>query len=425
MKLIKNITGNTLFRLSSLNSVSILVRVAGGLLASKMIALFIGPAGMALTGNLRNFLTLVDSVSTLGLQNGIIKYTAEHEKDRQKLNSTLATISIAVLAAILFISMVLFMLAGYISNWVFTSEQDYAWIFRVLALALPLYTANLVFMAVLNGLGNYKQVIWLNIWGNIIGVLLSAVLIWQLHISGALLGLILYPALLFFFSVYYMHKRFPGFTFFRRSYFDVVLLRNLLSYSLMSLVTVVLSTVIFIAIRNQLSNSYSAAEAGYWEAINRLSSFYLMFATTMLSLYFLPKLSVAGTNADTRNVFFSYFKIMLPAFATGLLIIFILKAFIIKLLFSVSFLPMEKLFLWQLAGDFFKVASLILGYEFFAKKLTKAYIVTEIISFCVLYISSHFFIQQYGSEGAVMAHALTYYVYFIMLAVYFKKKIFK
>jgi PST family polysaccharide transporter len=86
-------------------------------------------------------------------------------------------------------------------------------------------------------------------------------------------------------------------------------------------------------------------------------------------------------------------------------------------------MPMADLFAWQLTGDFLKVGSLILGYEFFAKKLTKAFLVTEFISFTILYISSTYFMEVYGVQGAVMAHAFTYFVYWIVLLVYFRKKI--
>lgn len=424
MNFVKNILKTQLFRISSLNSLSIMVRIAGGLLASKMIALFIGPAGMALTGNLRNFLTSVDAFTTLGLQNGIIKYTAESESDAVKLQRTLATVCISTLVAILLCGVVLFLPAPYWSSLIFNGNEQFHWVFRLLALVLPLYTGSLVFVAILNGLGNYKQVIYLNIWGNAFGVLMSAVFIWQYSLYGAFLGIVLSPVVLFFISVIYLWKRFPGLKFCNPAYFDISMLRGLLSYSLMSLVTAVLGPIIYISIRTQIVNRVSITEAGYWEALNRIAVFYMMFASTLLTVYFLPKLSVAKANADTNTIFKSYYKSVVPLYLIGLLTIYALRFFIIRLLFSPEFLPMENLFAWQLLGDLFKVCSLILGFEFFAKKMTRAFIITEVISFVVLYFSSNLLIVWYGSEGAVMAHAFTYFVYSIMLAVFFRKKLF-
>ncbi|WP_051200111.1 O-antigen translocase [Flavobacterium subsaxonicum] len=422
MGFIKNILKSPLFRLSSLNSLSLLVRVAGGLLGSKMIALFIGPSGMAVTGNLRNLLTSVDAFSTFGMQNGIIKYTAENSTAKEQLNRILATTFLSIFIAIAVLMLIFILPATYWSAYILGSTQ-YAWVFRVLGITLPMYTGNLIFLAVLNGLGNYKQVIYLNIYGNIVGVLSTALLIWQMGLSGALLGLTVYPSILFFFSAYHMQRLFPGFTFLRKKYFDKTIFNGLLSYSFMSLVTAVLGPVIYIAIRNMITGGYSANEAGYWDAVGRIANFYLMFATTMLTVYFLPKLSKAHTNAETKAVFKSYYKLILPVFGAGLLLVYVLREFIIRVLFAKNFLPMENLFVWQLCGDFFKVCSLILGYEFFAKKMTKAFIFTEVFSFALLYISSYFLVDYFGAEGAVMAHAITYFFYFLVLAFYFRKKL--
>jgi PST family polysaccharide transporter len=104
--------------------------------------------------------------------------------------------------------------------------------------------------------------------------------------------------------------------------------------------------------------------------------------------------------------------------------IYFLREIIIRILLTKEFLPMENLFIWQLLGDVLKVCSLILGYQFFAKKMTKAFIITEIMSFGVLYVSSFYFIGLYGSVGAVMAHALTYGIYLVVLAAYFRRQLF-
>jgi PST family polysaccharide transporter len=387
-----------------------------------MLALFIGPAGMAVTGNFRNMLTPLEVFSTLGMQNGITKYTAD-TKGTNKLYNILATSFIVIAAAVLVLMVLLLCTAAYWSLEIFNTTQ-YIWIIMVLAITLPLYAGNLVFIAILNGLGNFKQVIYLNMLGNVIGVLSTAVMIWQFGLGGALLSLAIYPSILFFFSIYHVYREFNGFAFVKRKYFDVTILKGLLSYSFMSVVTAILGPAIYIGIRNMIIDNYSIAQAGYYEGVNRIASFYLMFAATMLTVYFLPKLTTSVTKGETRRVFYSYYKSVVPLFAIGLFTIYVLRVFIIKLLFAKNFLPMENLFLWQLTGDFFKVCALILGFEFFAKKMTKAYILVEVLSFIVLYVSSHLLISGFGAEGAVMAYAITYFIDLLVLTFYFRKVLF-
>jgi PST family polysaccharide transporter len=424
LKAIKNITGSQLFQVSSLNAISVLVRAAGGLLASKVTAVFIGPGGMALTENLRNFLTSLETFSTLGLQNGIIKYVAENEKEEDKLYRILSTAFLSILAVIIMISIVLFLFAEYWSDLIITKEEDFSWAFRLLALSLPWYIGNVMFTSVLNGLGRFRQIMYINIWGNIIGVLVSALLIWKMQLDGAFIALILYPAGLFIFTFLLIKKSFKINMLFKKDYFDSSIVRQLFSFSLMSLVTAVLSPLVVLSVRNMLISIAGKNEAGYWVGLGRISFFYFMFATTLLTVYYLPKLSVAKTNAETRAIFLSYYKMILPLFALGFTVLYFIKGFVIRLLFTSEFLPMDNLFFYQLLGDFFKVGAMILGYQLIAKKHTTAFIVTEIMSFAILYVSSHIFIAQYGAEGAVMAHALTYFVYTAVLVIYFRKILF-
>lgn len=399
-----------------------MVRIAGGLVASKIIALFLGPGGVAVIGNFRNFLTSLEVFSTLGFQHGIIKYVAENEKNEPALQKIIATVFISIILVVLGLSVLLFFLSGFLNQIIF-GDGSYEWVFKVVAFSLPWYAGSFIFMAIINGLGKYKNVITINIWGNVIGVVLSAVLIWKLNLTGAFLGLIITPAVLFIFSFYLLQKQFPGFGFLKWENFEMPVLRGLLSYSFMSLVTALLTPVIYISIRNSITSVYGLDEAGYWENMNRLSVFYLMFITSMLSVYFLPKLSMAKSGAETQSIFRSYYKGILPLFVIGAFVVYFLREFIVRTLFSVEFLPMTDLFFWQLLGDFFKVCSLILGYEFLAKKNTKAFVITEVLSVSLLYISSRYLVESYGSKGAVIAQAVTFMVYFSILAAYFRKKL--
>jgi PST family polysaccharide transporter len=74
-----------------------------------------------------------------------------------------------------------------------------------------------------------------------------------------------------------------------------------------------------------------------------------------------------------------------------------------------------------LVGDFLKATSWILGLQFFAKKMTKAFIATEILSLTILYISSVYFIGIFKIEGVIIAHAFTYGIYLLVLVIYFRK----
>ena len=424
MEFIKKITQTQLFKISSLNSLSVILKIGIGLITSKLLAVFVGPGGMALVGNLRNFLTSLESISTLGFQNGIIKYTAENEKNENQLKRIIATVFICLLCIAIILSCVLYFFAAFWNKEIFGNNFDYAIVFKVLALALPWYAISVFMLSVINGLGQFKKVIWINIIGNAIGLLVSIIMVLQYKTLGALLSLVISPALLFFVTFYFINKEINFFKTIRLHQFDFQIIKNLSSYSLMALVSSVLGPLVFLVIRKNIIETVGLEQAGFWETIIRISSYYMLFVTTILSVYFLPKLAVTKNNLETKKVFWSFYQTILPLFIAGLVVVYFLRFFIVNLLFTNAFLPVTTLFFWQLTGDVLKVASLILGYQFFAKKLTTAFIISELFSLAVLYFSSLYFINEFGIQGIVMAQAFDNFVYLLVLMVYFRKSLF-
>lgn len=424
MKLLKILLRTPLFKVTSLNSVSVVLKILIGLTTSKVIAIFVGPSGLALVGNLRNFLTSIENIATLGFQNGIVKYVVDHKNDNQELKKIISTVFLTLLISVFILSGILFLFAVYWNNFIFGKNYEYTTIFKVLALVLPWYTVSIFLISLINGLGKFNSVIKINIIGNIIGLFFSIIIIWQFKTFGALLSIIIPPSLLFFVAFYFINKEIPFVKTISSSYFDFRIIKNLSSYSLMALVSAVLGPLVFLAIRNNIIATLGIEEAGFWEAMTRISSYYLMFISTILTVYFLPKLAFATSIKATKNVIWSYYKTILPVFIFGLIIIYFLRFFIVKLLFTPIFLPVAGLFFWQLIGDVFKAGSIILGYQFYAKKLTIPFIISEVASLLLLYFFSNYFILLFGIEGVAMAYALNYFIYFLGLVVYFRKNLF-
>lgn len=424
MDFFKKIVKTNLFKITSLNSLSVIIRIGIGLITSKLLAVFVGPGGMALVGNLRNFSSSLESISNLGFQNGIVKYVAENKQNKEHLQKIFSTVFISLLAVAIVLSSILYFFAAYWNKEIFGNNFEYDIIFKATALALPWFSISIFLLSVINGLGKFKEVIWINIIGNAIGLLVSISLILQYRTLGALLSIVISPALLFFVTFYFITKEFNFFRTIHLNFFDFQVIKNLSSYSLMALVSTVLGPLVFLAIRKNVIHVVGLEQAGFWETMTRISTYYLMFVTTILTVYFLPKLAIAKTNNETRKVFWDYYKTILPVFIVVLIVIYFLRFFIVKMLFTNEFLPVTNLFFWQLLGDVLKVASLILGYQFFAKKLTAAFIISELVSLAVLYFLSIYLIKIFEIQGIVIAQALDNFIYLFVLCIYFRKSLF-
>lgn len=424
MSLFTTIKRTPLFKVASLNSVSVILKIAIGVITSKVLAVFIGPSGLALTGNLKNFLTSVESIATLGFQNGIVKYVVDAKNDAVALKKILSTVFLSLLVVSIILSAFLFGFSHYLTLNVFGSNYNYSIVFKILALILPWYASTTYLIVILNGLGKFKKVIYVNILGNLTGLLFCIGAVYYYKTFGALLSIIVPPALLFFVAFYHVNKEISFFGNISRASFDWQVLKNLSSYSLMALVSSVFGSLVFLAIRNNIIEVLGIDSAGYWEAMTRISNYYLMFISTILTVYFFPKLAFSSSKKAVQNVVKSYYLSVVPIYIFGVIVLFFLRNFFIKLFFTKDFLPVSDLFFWQLLGDTFKVASLILGYQFYAKKLTVAFICTELFSLFLMFSFSHYFIISYGIVGVVMAHTLTYFIYLIVLLLYFRKSLF-
>lgn len=420
----KKITQNQLFKVTSLSSFSILVRLITGFLSSKVIAYFVGPTGMALMGNLRSFISTLENIGILGLQNGIVQSCAKNHNNKEQLNQWITSLFWFFFLLAFSLSVLVFLGNGYFGKQIFGSASEYHFILNFIAFTIPFQVLNLFFVAILNGFSEYKKVTAISIYSYILGLFISFFLIWRYGINGALISISLLSVFQFFYSGYYFGQHFSFQFILQNAKINLRSIKHLLPLGLMTLFSAVIGPILFIFIRNLISKEESLVAAGYYEAIQSISGFYMMFISTLITFYFLPELSKADSLDKERKFIMTFYKGIIPVFGVGLIIIYFLRNFIIQVLLTKEFELVSELFLWQLVGDFLRSLSLILAILFYAKKMMKGYFITEIISFVTLFFSSYMLIPLHGSGGAVAAYAITYGVYLILLIIYFRNLLF-
>lgn len=420
MSEIKKIIQQPLFKITSLNSVHILLKLIFGFITSKALALFVGANGMAYVGNFRAFLNVLENFSLLGIQNAVVKYVSEFQNDRSKLKSVLATFGLLLLTSSIAISLFLILGADYLSKQIFNHSEIYSFVFYSIAVVFPLYVFSTFCISVVNGFQEYKNVIYIQIISSAIALIFSVFFIYYYSTIGALVSLIFAPIFVFFVSLFYLKKHIRFRDVLSIEFFDFKVVKNLSEYVLMALVSGVIGSFVLLEIRTDIVAITGLQQAGIYEGLQRISSYYLLFVSSIMAIYFYPKL--AEMNSNSKEIVLHYLKTIIPLFTIGLVIIYFLRKLIIQVLFSSEFESMESLFLWQLIGDVLKATSLIFGTLLIAKKQTKVFIITEIISLCIMYFSSNWMLHTIGINGIVMAHTVTYFMYlFVMVFIFFKK----
>jgi O-antigen/teichoic acid export membrane protein len=413
-----------LVKTSFFSAIITLIRLASGFIANKVVAIYTGPGGVALIGAFTNFIALALTFANGAINNGVIKYTSEYEGNEVQQKLLVSTsFKISIYCSIIF-GPILIIFAPIFSTWILTNNI-YTNAIRVLGISIVLYSLNSLLISILNGRHQIKTYTLVNTIGSIVGLLFTIFLVYFFKVDGALYALVLSQSIVFFVTLLLIVKS-PWFSW---SYFtqpfNKVLAKKLGGFSLMAIVTAILVPVSQILLRNLLIDKVGIDGAGYWQGMMKVSDGYLLLIVTTLSTYYLPKLSSLKTNKELRNEIFKGYKIILPVVLFGCAAIYYLRYWLIKVLYTPSFSPMEALFFWQLVGDFFKMAAWILSYLMLAKAMVKIFIFTEVL-FTVLYVVFGFiFVHQFKLVGITFAFALNYLLYFLTMLYIFRKLIFR
>lgn len=412
-----------LLKVANLNTITLGVKIVAGLLTSKFIAIFIGPEGLALIGNISNFLKSIQSFSALGFYNGVVKYISKFKENTNKLSEVLSTSFYIGFISTISMAFLTYYYAEPINGFLFGS-LNYTYAVKILAFILPFYCINAFCFAIMNGFKKYKFLLIISIIGQVAGLLITLLLIWQDRIDGALVAIAITPGIIFLITLVGILFRRNLVSFIKITNISYHILSKLGPYSIMALTSAVALPLVMILIRNYITSQVGLEEAGYWEAVNRISNYYLMFVNSLIALYLVPKL----TNIDTKKLFrkevLSFYKSLLPYLCGLLLVMYLLRRYVILLVFSKDFLPAQDLFLWQFLGDIVRVLAMVIAYQFLAKKMFSHFIILEIFLFITLYFSSIYLIDVFGLEGAVIGHFVTHLLHFAIVILIFGSSLF-
>lgn len=402
---------------------STVVKMLTGFISIKVIASIIGPGGIALIGQLGNFSTILLTIASGGINNGVTKHVAEHQGLPGKVGTIITSaLKITMLFSVL-ASVFLIFGAKFLSTAILKSEK-FAFIFWIFGGTIILYALNNLILSVINGHREFRKYISINIITSITGMVFTILLVLAWNVRGALIAFVSYQSVIFFVTLAMVRKSHWFRTDVLREKIDRTVVKALLKFSLMTFVSAMMVPTAQLVIRGILSRDLSLSHAGIWEGMNRISGIYLMVITTSLSVYYLPKLSGSKSHAETRETILTLLKFVMPIMIIALAGIYLLRDLVIRVLFTGEFTLMRDLFIYQLTGDIFKIATWAIAYQMWAKGLTLLFISTEIIFNVTLVLLSVFCINRYLLEGASMAYMLNYILCFVTMVFIFRKQLF-
>ncbi|WP_180050480.1 O-antigen translocase [Acinetobacter sp. YH12105] len=411
-----------LLKTSVLNGVAVLIKTITLFVLNKILAVYLGPTGYAALGQFQNFIQMVTTFAGSAINTAVIKYTAEYHEDESKQRAIWKTAGSIVFVFSLMFAFLILIFQRQLSLYIFHT-LEYQTVFVWFAVFLLFFNFNTLFLAILNGKKEILKLVLANIAGSLFALIVTSILAIKLHLYGALIALSIYQSIAFIVTLFLCYRAdwFKFSSLFGK--IDLEITKKLSSFIWMALVSAICVPLSQILIRAYLSQEFGLAYAGYWEAMIRLSTVYLMLVTTTLGVYYLPRLSELKMIDEIKKEVYLGYKFLFPLAVAGGVVIFVLRDWIIKVLFSPSFAPMQSLFFWQMMGDALKIGSWILAYLMLSKAMTKLYISTEIIFTLSLIALTYVCTQLFGFEGVSMAHFINYGMYWIIISFFIFKSL--
>lgn len=375
----------------------------------KMIAVYLGPAAMGFLGHFMSLSTIVSVFVGGGIGNGIAKYVAEYRnKPRRMLRFVGASIvyGLCFCALVLLVSIIA---ARPLAQTLF-GDLSYSWLFPSLGVAHLFCFIGTAVISIVNGQLRSDLFAAITITGYVGSLPIVYLLIVHFGMEGAAIALLLSISCTGLSALWLVAR--SRLTRLVRLTVGRTDLLNLARFSMMLLASATLFPLAEIVIRTRIIDSLGLEAAGLWQAMTRLSGAYLGFFTVFLATNFMPRLSTMDDRNSIVLLIRRYLVFIGIAFSIFAFLLYPLRDFVIRMLFSEAFNGMSELFGWQLLGDFFRVSAYVIGFLGVAKAALKLYVAAEFVQSGLYVALSSVVLSQGGNlSGVHQAYALTYFIY--------------
>jgi O-antigen/teichoic acid export membrane protein len=393
------------------------------IIRTKLISLFIGPAGMGIATLLSSSINIISGVSGLGIETSSIKRISGSYKN-EDLNTVSTTISV-VRKLVLFTGIFGTLLTIVFSNWLSiiafgNSSHLYSFIF--LSITVLLKQLSVGQLVVLQGLRKMKFLAKANFYGNLFGLLFSIPLYYYYQIDAIVPTIIVASFSAFAFSYYYSKKVKIEVNTVKRNQLiiegkDIIQLGIMLTFS--GLLTL-LSTYL---IQIYIGNFGSIEQVGLFNAGFTLLNSYVGIIFTVMSTDYFPRLSSICNDNDKIRISVKQQALVSVLIITPIIILFLIFIpLITKILYSSKFISIIPMVCFGILAMLFKSVSWSMGFILIAKGDSAIFIKTAIGFSCLSLFLNILGYHFYKLEGLGVSFLIYYLIHFFVVKIITKKR---
>jgi PST family polysaccharide transporter len=390
------------------------VRVALGFVSAKVSALYLGPEGMALVGQLGGVIQLAQGSIGNGAHTAMVTLTASRRENAQGLAHLWATGLRLALGLAILVAVAGALAAEPLSAWLL-SHAVYWPAIACAAIAIAFAVADTTLTGILNGIGRIDVIGKAAITSTVLEVSVFATLAYLFGLWGGLFGAAaIYAVRLAVDSAFAFGSRAiaPSRLMAR---VDGALARDILRFYPMLLVQSVATPLAQILVRNAIMGAQGLEQTGYLQAVWRLSDMYVGVLITALGLYFMAHFSALSGEWERGASLRRTVGQMVAITSMAAITIYLLRDLIIRIVLSPKFMPMADLLPYHLLGDVFKMSAYPMQMALVVRRRSRTYMAVSAGAPAAFVVLTHVMLSSQGLQAAPIAYAVSYFGQLVIL----------
>jgi O-antigen/teichoic acid export membrane protein len=376
------------------------ITIFSSILRAKFVAIFLGPVGMGISSLLVSGVTLINTISGMGLNYSAVRDISQaHESgDSKRLSQILIVFRKWLWLSCLLGSALLIIFSPLLSQFTF-GNKNYTWSFVFLSVMLIFSTLTNGNTALLQGTRKLKYTAQSAIIGSLAGLFTSIPLYYFLGTKGIVPALIISAATTFGISAFFA----------RRIKFDYIIVSRkesfLLGGEMVKLGAVLVAgqlfgAIVIYSINAFVRNKGGLVDVGLYQAGTSLTNQSIGLVFTAMAVDYFPRLSAVCNDKQKVNEMVNQQSLITILLAFPIIITLIVFApLFIHILLSPKFYAISDFIRWLAFGTFFSAPTVVIGYIALAKGDKRTYFLYG--SFLNSLLSLLFYIGGYLINGLI------------------------
>lgn len=411
------------YRNATLIAGSSFINVGLSIVRNKVFAIFLGPIGMGQFGILNDFINTIINFASLGISNsGVQAFSELNTKNPSQIGGYLRAFYrlFSFIIGICLLGLIVF--ARPISVFLF-QDLSYASYIIIGSLAIGFKIFSTIQGSLINGLQKMRMLVLGNIYQGFFATVSGIALVWLLGPQSVPYLVLSIALTAWSVSFYYARKiRIQELI---HSDFQPKF-KKLQPYLILGIATMwggLLESIVAVLSKSYIGRTFGGEYLGYYQVSIGFTATYISFITQALTKDYYPALVRTFNSAREKvNEFVNQqMRISIILLMPILLTVLSSSPFIIRLLYSKSFLPAVEVLDFTIMGTFVLVLCWPIAYVFVAGKRTKLYVVSETLgnfsmlsmNFIAIYLGTFYFLGV-----SYLIHYLLYFI--VVLAIFFK-----